>query len=285
MTKLNDIRELAEETAGKISRSPKAWMEYLDTAAKLYRYPFADSLLIHAQRPGATACASMEVWNGKMRRWVKRGAKGIALIDDGGRRKRLRYVFDISDTRMVEGGRTPFLWQIKEGQREAIRKFLVESYWLEGEGTESLPAALHAIAQEVTEEELDQAMTGLEYEDGERFQTMGKEAIREEFKTLLTESIFYVLARRCGLEPGEYIREGAFRGIEAFRSLSCLSFLGDATNKFAESVLVWIRREMQKIYRKETKEKKEDEKEEKKGAKKEEPTAIQEGEKIGRAHV
>ncbi len=285
MTKLNDIRELAEETAGKISRSPKAWMEYLDTAAKLYRYPFADSLLIHAQRPGATACASMEVWNGKMRRWVKRGAKGIALIDDGGRRKRLRYVFDISDTRMVEGGRTPFLWQIKEGQREAIRKFLVESYWLEGEGTESLPAALHAIAQEVTEEELDQAMTGLEYEDGERFQTMGKEAIREEFKTLLTESIFYVLARRCGLEPGEYIREGAFRGIEAFRSLSCLSFLGDATNKFAESVLVWIRREMQKIYRKETKEKKEDEKEEKKGAKKEEPTAIQEGEKENEADL
>ena len=102
MTKLNDIRELAEETAGKISRSPKAWMEYLDTAAKLYRYPFADSLLIHAQRPGATACASMEVWNGKMRRWVKRGAKGIALIDDGGRRKRLRYVFDISDTRRSE---------------------------------------------------------------------------------------------------------------------------------------------------------------------------------------
>ena len=112
-------------------------MDYLDTAARLYRYPFADSLLILAQRPDATACASMELWNGKMRRWVKRGAKGIALIDDGGRKKRLRYVFDISDTRMVEGGRTPFLWQIKEEQREAIRKFLVESYRLKGEGIES----------------------------------------------------------------------------------------------------------------------------------------------------
>ena len=185
MPKLNDIRELAEEIAEEVSHSPNAWMNYLDTAARLYRYPFSDSLLIHAQRPDATACASMEVWNGKMRRWVKRGAKGIALIDDRGRRKRLRYVFDISDTRMVEGGRTPFLWQIQEDQREAIRKFLVEAYWLEGEGIESLPGALYALALEVTEEGLDEATAGLAYEDGERFQTMGKEAVREQFKHCL----------------------------------------------------------------------------------------------------
>lgn len=256
MSKLNDIRELAEETAGKISHSPKTWMEYLDTAARLYRYPFSDSLLIHAQRPDATACASMELWNGKMRRWVKRGAKGIALIDDRGRKKRLRYVFDISDTRMVEGGRTPFLWQIREDQREAIRKFLVEAYCLEGEGMESLPGALQVLSLEVTEE-LDEAFAGLEDEDPERFQAMGKEAVREQFKMLLTDSVFYVLTRRCGLEPGEYMREGAFSGIEEFSSLSRLSFLGDATNKFAESVLVWIRREMQKICRKEAKKEKE----------------------------
>lgn len=255
MSKLNDIRELAEETAGKVSRSTKAWMDYLDTAARLYRYPFADSLLILAQRPDATACASMELWNGKMRRWVKRGAKGIALIDDGGRKKRLRYVFDISDTRMVEGGRTPFLWQIKEEQREAIRKFLVESYRLKGEGIESLSGALRVLSVEVTEE-LDEAFAGLEYEDGERFQAMGKEAVGKQFKMLLTDSVFYVLARRCGLEPGKYMREGAFAGIEEFGLPSRLSFLGDATNKFAESVLVWIRREMQKIHREEMKHKK-----------------------------
>ncbi len=231
-------------------------MEYLDTAARLYRYPFADSLLIHAQRPDAAACASMELWNGKMRRWVKRGAKGIALIDDSGRRKRLRYVFDISDTRMVEGGRIPFLWQIKEDQRESVRKFLVESYWLEGEGIESLPGTLRVLSQEVTEE-LDEAFAGLEDEDTEHFQRMGKDAVREQFKELLTDSVFYVLARRCGLEPMEYMREGAFAGIEDFGSLSRLSFLGDATNKFAESVLVWIRREMQKIYREEAKKERE----------------------------
>ena len=279
MPKLNDIRELAEEIAEEVSHSPNAWMNYLDTAARLYRYPFSDSLLIHAQRPDATACASMEVWNGKMRRWVKRGAKGIALIDDRGRRKRLRYVFDISDTRMVEGGRTPFLWQIQEDQREAIRKFLVEAYWLEGEGIESLPGALYALALEVTEEGLDEATAGLAYEDGERFQTMGKEAVREQFKTLLTESIFYVLARRCGLEPEAYIREGAFAGIEDFGSLSRLSFLGDATNKSAESILIWIRREMQKIYREEAETRKGNRQDEKKELEKEVQTAIQEGEK------
>lgn len=279
MPKLNDIRELAEEIAEEVSHSPNAWMNYLDTAARLYRYPFADSLLIHAQRPDATACASMELWNGKMRRWVKRGAKGIALIDDRGRRKRLRYVFDISDTRMVEGGRTPFLWQIREDQRETIRKFLVEVYWLEGEGIESLPGALYALALEVTEEGLDEATAGFAYEDGERFQTMGKEAVREQFKTLLTESIFYVLARRCGLEPEAYIREGAFAGIEDFGSLSRLSFLGDATNKSAESILVWIRREMQKIYREEAETKKENRQDEKKEIEKEAKTAMQEGEK------
>lgn len=256
MAKINDIRALAEETAGKVSSSPQEWMEYLDTAARLYRYPFADSLLIHAQRPDATACASMELWNGKMRRWVKRGAKGIALIDDSGRKKRLRYVFDISDTRMVQGGRTPFLWQIKEEQREDIRQFLVDAYWLEGKETESLPGALRVLALEVTEE-LDEAFAGLEDEDAARFQRMGKEVVREQFKELLIDSVFYVLARRCGLEPKEYMRKGAFAGIEDFGSLSRLSFLGDATNKFAESVLVWIRREMQKIYQKEAKKEKE----------------------------
>lgn len=161
MAKLNDVRALAKETAEKVSRSPQEWTKYLDTTARLYRYPFSDSLLIHAQRPDAEACASMELWNGKMCRWIKRGAKGIALIDDRGRRKKLRYVFDISDTRLVRGGRTPFLWQIREEQREAVRSYLAESYWLEGEGTENLPAILQEIAFGLAKEELGEAMEGL----------------------------------------------------------------------------------------------------------------------------
>lgn len=114
MAKINDIRVLAEETASDAASSPRDWMAYLDTAAKLYRYPFADNLLIHAQRSQANACAELETWNEKMGRWVNRGAKGIALIDDTGPRQRLRYVFDIEDTHMVRGGRTPYLWKMEE---------------------------------------------------------------------------------------------------------------------------------------------------------------------------
>ena len=118
MARLEDIRGLAEAHASSISSSPRDWMNYLDTAARLYRYPFMDQLLIHAQRPQATACASLELWNQKMFRWVNRGAKGIALIDETTQKTRLRYVFDVQDTHMVNGGRTPYLWKLQEEQQE-----------------------------------------------------------------------------------------------------------------------------------------------------------------------
>ena len=114
MARLEDIRGLAESHASSISSSPRDWMNYLDTAARLYRYPFMDQFLIHAQRPQATACASLELWNQKMFRWVNRGAKGIALIDETTQKTRLRYVFDVQDTHMVNGGRTPYLWKLQE---------------------------------------------------------------------------------------------------------------------------------------------------------------------------
>ena len=104
MSKLQDIRELAQEHATSVSSSPRDWMGYMDTAARLYRYPFTDQLLIHAQHPQATACASLELWNEKMFRWVNRGARGIALLDENGHNTRLRYVFDISDTHKIYPG-------------------------------------------------------------------------------------------------------------------------------------------------------------------------------------
>ena len=97
MPQINDIRELAQQNARYVSNSPQDWMSYLDVAARLYRYSFTDTLLIHAQRPDATACAELELWNQKMSRWVNRGAKGIALLDDTGPRTKLRYVFDIAE--------------------------------------------------------------------------------------------------------------------------------------------------------------------------------------------
>ena len=142
MAKINDIRFLAREAAKEASSSPRDWMRYLDTACRLYRYPFSDTLLIHAQRPDATACAELEVWNEKMLRWVNRGAKGIALIDDTRPRRRLRYVFDITDTHPGRGGRTPYLWNIRREQRDIIRNHLIDVYGLDVEEKEGLYATL-----------------------------------------------------------------------------------------------------------------------------------------------
>ena len=118
MSKLQDIRNLVQEHAVSVSSSPGNWMDYMDTASRLYRYSFSDQLLIHAQRPDATACASLELWNEKMLRWVNRGARGIALFDEIWQNTKLHYVFDISDTHMVAGGRSLYLWQMQEHQRE-----------------------------------------------------------------------------------------------------------------------------------------------------------------------
>ena len=163
MARLEDIRGLAESHASSISSSPRDWMNYLDTAARLYRYPFMDQLLIHAQRPQATACASLELWNQKMFRWVNRGAKGIALIDETSQKTRLRYVFDVQDTHMVNGGRTPYLWKLQEEQQKAVLLHLEEVYGLEAKDTENLSDALMATAKYMVEENLDEYLDGLMY--------------------------------------------------------------------------------------------------------------------------
>ena len=157
MAQIQSIQALAESHAQEVSRSPRDWMGYLDTAARLYRYSFQENLLIHAQRPGATACAELELWNSKMNRWVNRGAKGIALLDDTGPRLRLRYVFDISDTHPVKGARDPYLWEMRETHRAAILSHLADAYGLD-ESADTLPLALMAIARQVSEENLEEAM-------------------------------------------------------------------------------------------------------------------------------
>ena len=162
MSKLQDIRELAQEHATSVSSSPRDWMGYMDTAARLYRYPFTDQLLIHAQHPQATACASLELWNEKMFRWVNRGARGIALLDENGHNTRLRYVFDISDTHMVAGGRSPYLWQMQEHQQVEILTHLAEAYGLEEKDTGTLSDALMAVAREMVADSLEEYLDGLE---------------------------------------------------------------------------------------------------------------------------
>lgn len=248
MARLEDIRGLAESHASSISSSPRDWMNYLDTAARLYRYPFMDQLLIHAQRPQATACASLELWNEKMLRWVNRGAKGIALLDETMQKTRLRYVFDIQDTHKVKGGRTPYLWQLQEKQQEAVLNHLEEVYRLETKDAGNLSDALMATAKYMVEENLDEYLDGLTYvTEGTYLEELEEDTIRSEFRSLLTDSIYYTLASRCGLDPLERQEEMDFVHITDYNSLSVLTFIGNATSMASESVLVDIGRFVHRI--------------------------------------
>ena len=248
MSKLQDIRELAQEHATLVSSSPRDWMGYMDTAARLYRYPFTDQLLIHAQHPQATACASLELWNEKMFRWVNRGARGIALLDENGHNTRLRYVFDISDTHMVAGGRSPYLWQMQEHQQEEILTHLAESYGLEEKDTGTLSDALMAVAREMVADSLEEYLDGLEYAaEGTYLEDLDEVTIRSDFRQLATDSVYYMLCRRCGLEPMELLEEEDFMHITDYNRLSVLTFLGNAASQISESVLIDIGRTVHKI--------------------------------------
>ena len=251
MPQTNDIRELAQQNARYVSNSPQDWMSYLDVAARLYRYSFTDTLLIHAQRPDATACAEMELWNQKMSRWVNRGAKGIALLDDTGPRTRLRYVFDIADTHLVRGGRTPLLWNLDSHEHEqTILDHLADTYGLSQ--TDSMNTALMELAQQLTADNLDEAMDGLAYEVADTFlEELDEDNIRVRFRELMTNSIFYTLSRRCGQEPMDVLDDDDFIRIVDFNKLPVLSFLGNAVSEQCEAVLFDIGREMRKIYKKE----------------------------------
>ena len=248
MSKLQDIRDLAQEHAVSVSSSPRDWMDYMDTASRLYRYSFSDQLLIHAQHPEATACASLELWNEKMFRWVNCGARGIALLDENGHNTRLRYVFDISDTHMVAGGRSPYLWQMQEHQQEEILTHLAEAYGLEEKDTGTLSDALMAVAREMVADSLEEYLDGLEYAaEGTYLEDLDEVTIRSDFRQLATDSVYYMLCRRCGLEPMELLEEEDFMHITDYNRLSVLTFLGNAASQISESVLIDIGRTVHKI--------------------------------------
>lgn len=248
MSKLQDIRDLAQEHAVSVSGSPRDWMDYMNTASRLYRYSFSDQLLIHAQHPEATACASLELWNEKMFRWVNRGARGIALLDETGQHTRLRYVFDISDTHMVAGGRSPYLWQMQEHQREEILTHLAEVYALEEKDTATLQDALMAVAREMVSDNLEEYLDGLEYAvEGTYREDLDEVTIRSDFRQLATDSVYYLLSRRCGLDPMELLEEEDFMHITDYNRLSVLAFLGNAASQLSESILIDIGKTVHKI--------------------------------------
>ena len=248
MSKLQDIRNLAQEHAVSVSSSPGNWMDYMDTASRLYRYSFSDQLLIHAQRPDATACASLELWNEKMLRWVNRGARGIALFDETWQNTKLHYVFDISDTHMVAGGRSPYLWKMQEHQREEILTHLAEVYALEEKDAATLQDALMAVAREMVNDNLEEYLDGLEYAvEGTYLEDLDEVTIRSDFRQLATDSVYYLLSRRCGLDPMELLEEEDFMHITDYNHLSVLTFLGNAASQLSESILIDIGKTVHKI--------------------------------------
>ena len=243
MAKLNNIRNLAYSEAGSVSSSPQDWMRFMDTASRMYRYSFLEQLLIYAQRPEATACATLDTWNQKVGRWVNRGAKGIALIDDATQPERLRYVFDIADTHAVRGAPDPYIWRLDDRHKEWFLAYLSSTYNLPD--VSSIMLALEQVAEQVTEEYLEDAMDGIEQEmNGSLLATLPEEARRETFRAVFQNSIFYEVARRCGLNPESYLHESDFRGIQFFNRLGTLTVLGNAVSNLTEIILMDIGREI-----------------------------------------
>ena len=248
MARIDDVRQLAEQWTGWISQSPMDWMHFMGTASRMYRYPFPDQVLIHAQKADATACAALEIWNTRLSRWVNRGAKGIALIDDSQQPARLRYVFDIADTHARYGNQQPYIWRITDRHVEPLLAHLAATYNLSD--ATSLESALAQIASQVTEDYLDDAMFGIEQEMvGSRLGELTEEARREVFAGLLESSVLYEIMRRCGLDAMTAVPEWSFNRITYFNSGRVLGVLGGAISNATENILMDIGREIRALDR------------------------------------
>ena len=242
--KLYAMEQLTEEVAKDVAASPQEWMRFLDTASRLYKYTFPEQLLIYAQRPEATAVASMEIWNQKMYRWIKKGSKGIALIDNtSGPKTKLRYVFDVQDTYKVRNlGKNPQLWNLPFEGEHLVADYLQEQLSLEDtEG--GLAESLHQAAKESMQEWLPDALEELRLDvTGTFLEELDEQNQEVEFRELMTNSVWYVLLNRCGLDAQEYLDAEDFRHITDFNQLKVLGHLGSAVNEISRPVLMQIGR-------------------------------------------
>ena len=238
--KVDTYLDLAREAALGLSGSVGAWTAFLDTASRLYKYPFADQLMIHAQRPEATACASYEVWVDTMRRYVRRGAKGIALVDHFGDAPRLRYVFDIADTGTRRSSRPFTPWEINDGNLAEVQLGLRQAFNAEGEW---LSSQLQDVARDLAEMYFDahrhdiggivegSLMAG--YDEGE---------LRDSFKKAAYASIAYALLSRCGYDPAAYFDEADFAFLSEWNTPEAVTALGTAVSENTQIVLRQIER-------------------------------------------
>ena len=234
------MEQLTEEVAKDVAASPQEWMRFLNTASRLYKYTFPEQLLIYAQRPEATAVASMEIWNQKMYRWIKKGSKGIALIDNtSGPKTKLRYVFDVQDTYKVRNlGKDPQLWNLPVEGEHLVADYLQEQLSLEDtEG--GLAESLHQAAKESMQEWLPDALEELRLDvTGTFLEELDEQNQEVEFRELMTNSVWYVLLNRCGLDVQEYLDAEDFRHITDFNQLKILGHLGSAVNEIRNIIVV-----------------------------------------------
>ena len=234
-TKAELYAQMADKVATQLTGSWQEWAGFLTTASRLYKYPFHEQLMIYAQRPDATACAEYDLWNEKMGRYVRRGSKGIALVDDSGNRPRLRYVFDISDTGTREHSRTPWLWQLEERHLDSVQAMLERTYDVSGD---DLAGQLTEVAGKLAEEYWTEHQQDFFYiVDGSFLEEYDEFNIGVQFKAAATVSITYALMSRCGLEPERYFDHEDFMAIFDFNTPSTIGALGTAVSQINQQVL------------------------------------------------
>ena len=239
-SKTEEYLALAQRTANGLTRYWESWTDYLTTASRLYKYPFADQLMIYAQRPDATACADFDIWNNRMNRYVRRGAKGIALLDESSGFPRLHYVFDVSDTGVRRNSRDPEVWQYNDDLKQPVSEMLAATY---GIGGERVSQQLADVAGKLVADYWDNNGGDIRaIVDGSLLMDYDDAGVEMQFKSAAAISVTYTLLERCGFEPAGWFDKDDFRAIHEFSTPDSVYALGAAVSDMSREVLRNIER-------------------------------------------
>ena len=239
-SKTEEYLALAQRTANGLTRYWESWTDYLTTASRLYKYPFADQLMIYAQRPDATACADYDIWNNRMNRYVRRGSKGIALLDESSGFPRLHYVFDVSDTGVRRNSRDPEVWQLGPDLVQPVSEMLAATYGISGE---RVSQQLADVAGKLVADYWDNNSEDISaIVDGSLLMDYDEAGVEMQFKSAAAISVTYTLLERCGFEPAGWFDKGDFQAIYNFSTPDAVFALGAAVSDMSREVLRNIER-------------------------------------------
>ncbi len=239
-SKTEEYLALAQRTANGLTRYWESWTDYLTTASRLYKYPFADQLMIYAQRPDATACADFDIWNNRMNRYVRRGAKGIALLDESSGFPRLHYVFDVSDTGVRRNSRDPEVWQLGPDLVQPVSEMLSKTYGISGE---RVSQQLADVAGKLVADYWDNNGGDIRaIVDGSLLMDYDEAGVEMQFKSAAAISVTYTLLERCGIEPAGWFDKDDFQAIYNFSTPDSVYALGAAVSDMSREVLRQIER-------------------------------------------